>query len=297
MTTLYGFDGASAFDLAACVEHNGILASAYIVGNPGGMPHADKTRVDAIRAAGMGALPNWERAANFFATCSNSDAKNAGVEALAAARVCGFPDDGSIGVAFSFDFQVPTGRFGEMRDKLAYAGDGMGGHYQPLGYGQSALIDYWAAHGISGPHWLMGSTWGLPYHPGSPNVALVQSHDAAGNWLNSPVPGTDINTVTNPDRLPAWWPDGSPYGGNMPTVEEIWGYRITVDNQTPATTWTAAHVLQRAYTQAQSALDANAALAAQVKTLQAQVAALQTGGVDPVTLAKAIADHIDLAAK
>jgi hypothetical protein len=220
--TLYAYDGASPFDLAAAKAHGAVLITGYIVGHPGGMDPITPRRVRQIHALGMGFLPNWERAADFFRTASLADCRNAGKEALAACRSLGVPDDGTVGVPFSFDYQVPASGFPRATDQLAACGDGMGGHYQPLGYGQVDLINYWAAHGLPGPHWLMGSTWRpssqfAGHEVGSPHVALVQSHDAAGNWLNSPVAGTDINTVTQPGRLPAWWPPGSPYaaGGHM----------------------------------------------------------------------------------
>jgi len=47
---------------------------------------------------------------------------------------------------------------------------------------------------------------------------MVQSHDIDGKWLNTPVAGTDINTITDPHGLRAWWPDGSPYAS---TKEDI----------------------------------------------------------------------------
>jgi hypothetical protein len=121
----------------------------------------------------------------------------------------------------------------------------MGGHYQPLGYGQVDLINYWAAHGLPGPHWLMGSTWRSSsqfagHEVGSPHVALVQSHDAAGNWLRSPVAGTDINTVTQPGRLPAWWPPGSPYARHTLSAS-IWDLEKFRDGQ-PISQWSVGHL-------------------------------------------------------
>jgi hypothetical protein len=211
--TLYAYDGANpGFDLAAAKANGGIVATVYIVGTPGGMPHADRARVAAIRAAGMGVLPNWERAADFFGTCTVADARAAGVEALAACKALGFPADGTIQVPFSFDFDVPSTRFREMGAKVDAVTAGLTSAYVPMVYAQTDLIDYLVSHGyLAGKQWLMASTWGRPYNPASPNVCLVQSHDAAGNWINSHVTGTDINTVTDPHALGAWWPDGSPY--------------------------------------------------------------------------------------
>jgi hypothetical protein len=222
MTTLYAFDAANPkISAAAMVKHGGIVAPVYIVGNPGGMPHADNARVTELRAAGLAPLPNWERAADFFKHATIADAQAAGREALAACRACGFPADGSIDVAFSFDFEIPPANYPAMARLLAAVQTGLGGSYRAIAYAQSGFIDYLAAHGQPGPHWLMGSTWGQPYRPTSPHVALVQSHDTAGTWINSPIPGTDINTVTNPQAVRAWWPDGSPYGGTVSAQDVI----------------------------------------------------------------------------
>lgn len=292
MAALYAFDGANpSFDLKAAKKRGGIVATVYIVGTPGGMPHADKARVNAIRAAGMGALPNWERAADFFRTASLADCRNAGAEALAACRALGFPDDGTIGVAFSFDYEVPASGFAHATDQLKACGDGMGGHYVPLGYAQIDLINYWAAHGLPGPHWLMGSTWRssstfLAHEVGSPNVALVQSHDANGNWLSSPVAGTDINTVTQPERLLAWWPDNSPYGDNMPlsdadvqkVVNALLGKKIIHGTGADAIEATFASWVVNANLKADAAKANSAALRAELEQVQSQLAAFVQHG-------------------
>lgn len=302
----FAYDGASMFDLAAAKNAGGIIATVYIVGSPGGMPHADKARVDAIRAQGLGALPNWERAANFFLTCSVTDAKAAGVEALAACKALGFPADGSIQVAFSIDVQVPPSRFAEIGQKVDAAGAGLTSAYQVMVYAQSDLIDYLVAHGhVTGKQWLMGSTWGNPYNAGSPNVCLVQSHDAAGNWLNSHVGGTDINTVTDPNAVGAWWPDGSSYGGNIMDAATAARFdaidahlraqdeRITSLFQVDATGDGKSDYTGTVQSADRTAL---AQLVTQVAALQAAVSKLQTGGVDPVAVAQAIAQHVKLTA-
>ncbi|HET6916909.1 MAG TPA: hypothetical protein VFH56_12535, partial [Acidimicrobiales bacterium] len=109
--SVFLFDDADpSISPAAMVAHGGVAASVYIVGDPGGYQPANAARVAALRNAGLGILPNWERAAGFFLTCTLAEAKQAGVEALAACRALGFPDDGSVGVAFSFDFQCPATR-------------------------------------------------------------------------------------------------------------------------------------------------------------------------------------------
>lgn len=213
MTTLYAFDGASAFNLAAAKRAGGICATTYIRGRPGGYDHADAARVTAIRTEGMGASPNWESTADYFGTCSVTDAHWAGTDALRACRELGYPDDGTIAVSFSFDFDVPAGRYAEMGAKVRQITAGLAGHYQTMIYGQESLIVYLVVHGyITGKHWLMMSTFGQAYDPMASYFCMVQGHDINGNWIqNQAIPGTDINTVTDPYALNAWWPTGSPY--------------------------------------------------------------------------------------
>lgn len=305
----FAYDGASMFDLAAAKAAGGIICTVYIVGDPGGMPHADAARVAAIRAQGMGALPNWERAADFFLTCSVTDARNAGAEALGACKALGFPADGSIQCAFSIDVQVPPSRFAEIGQKIDAVQAGLTSAYRAMVYAQSDLIDYLVAHGhVTGKQWLMGSTWGNPYNAGSPNVCMVQSHDAAGNWLNSHVGGTDVNTVTDPNAVGAWWSDNSPYGGF--TLSDITAIttrldaleahlraqdeRITSLFQVDATGDGKSDYTGTVQSADRTAL---AQLVSQVAALQAAVGKLQTAGVDPVAVAQAIAQHVKLAAQ
>jgi len=215
--TGYAFDAANpSIDIGAMVRHGAVVAPVYIVGSPGGFPHVDRARVAALRKAGLAPLPNWERAADFFRNCTVEEAHAAGVEALNACRDLGFPDDGSIDVPFSFDYNISPSEYAAAAARLVAANVGLGGHYRAIAYGPIGFLTYLGAHGQPGPHWLMASTFrssSLFYasEVSSPHVALIQSHDAAGNWLNSPIPGTDINTVVNPHALGAWWPDGSPY--------------------------------------------------------------------------------------
>jgi hypothetical protein len=311
---LYAFDGASpSFDLAASKAAGGIVVSVYVVGNPGGMAHADAARVAAIRAAGMGALPNWERAAGYFDTCTVAEAKAAGVEALAACKSLGFPADGSIACAFSFDFDCPASRFAEMGAKVDAVTAGLTGAYLVMVYAQQDLIDYLVAHGhLHGKQWLMASTWGNPYHPSDANVCVVQGHDVNGNWVNDPVVSTDINTVTDPHALRAWWPDNSPYGGTImdaataarfDKIDERLTALFATDTDgsgKPEVTGTVQGAIKYTVPGELAAalapvLAALASLQSAVTDLQAAVARVQTGGVDPVALAEAIAQHIKLA--
>lgn len=209
---LLGYDGASAFDLNSAKQHGGIVIADYLVGHPGGYDPANEARVDHTRFLGMGAYPNWERAAGFFNTCTVAEARAAGVEGAAATKALGFPVDGTIRIAFSFDQYVPGARFAEMGQKFDAVRAGIGAGFHAAVYGQYPLINYLVANGHApGKHWLSGSTFNEPYNASGPNIAMVQSHDAQGNWINTQVPGTDVNTVIDPHALGAWWPAGSPY--------------------------------------------------------------------------------------
>jgi hypothetical protein len=237
MTPLYAFDGALAFDLNLAKSHGGILCTTYIRGYPGGMPPANAARVNDIRAHGMGASPNWEATADFFGTCTIAQAEWAGADALAYCRSCGYPDDGSIACSFSFDFDVPAGRYAEMGRKVMAIAFGLGGHYQVMIYGQESLIVYLVEHGyVMGKHWLMMSTFGQAYDPGALYFCMVQGHDINGNWIqDKKILGTDINTVTDPYAVYAWWPAGSPYalGGTEmldPTDPVIVKMTATIEN-------------------------------------------------------------------
>lgn len=295
--SLYLYDGATpwtADSLRLVKAHGGIAVSVYIVGSPGGMRHASAADVALARSMGLAVLPNWERAADFFRTASLADCKAAGAEALTACRELGFPDDGSIAVAFSFDYDVPASGFAQALAQLQACRDGLAGHYQAIGYAQIDLINYWNRRGMRGPHWLMGSTWRAsstfaPSEVGAPAVALVQSHTLAGAWLNSPVSGTDINTITQPFKLPAWWPDGSPYGGDVALTDDdiakvaaaVWGRKFPAHpggaeyNASSFLVAGADHA-DEASDSAAAAATAGANLVTRVATLQATVAQLQT---------------------
>ena len=243
--TLYAYDGASAFDLTAAKAHGGIAATTYVRGTPGGMPHADAARVDEIRNDGMGASPNWEATADFFSTCTVAGAQWAGTDALAACRALGYPDDGSVACSFSFDFDVPAGRYAEMGAKVRAVTAALGGHYRTMIYGQESLIVYLVVNGyVAGKHWLMMSTFGQAYDPGAAYFCMIQGHDINGNWIASPVTGADINTVTDPNAVRAWWPTGSPYSteGDPPmtpaeiqeVADAVWAHNLAFTSNHPA---------------------------------------------------------------
>jgi len=263
--TLYAFDGASPFDLAAAKKAGAVLITGYIAGHPGGMNPIDKARVDQIRAMGMGFLPNWEKGAAYLVTCSRADGVAAGREAVVALRALGVPDDGTVACPFSWDTWIDPSRYahcGQVADGII---EGLAGHYRFSAYGQGGLIDYLTTSGrMQAEGWLSGSTGFPGYNATDTRVALVQH---AGH---TPVPGTDLDTVTDPYHVGAWWPDGSPYGVDMPLTAAdaalVWASPILLDDG--KTKWQAAHLLKRAYTEADAAGTAVTQLAARVTTLE-----------------------------
>ncbi|HZC73700.1 MAG TPA: hypothetical protein VE442_23615 [Jatrophihabitans sp.] len=227
------FDSASPWD-AQRLERIKTLAgdsvvTFYIRGTPGGFRHASADDVTLARNNGIGGVPNWESTADFFRTATIDDCKAAGKEALAAARACGFPDDGTIQLPFSFDYEIAGDRLAHAENQVAACQEGLTDAYRATVYGQSSLIRFLGNHGWGDrAHWLMASTFQASssitqpsdiYDIGSPFVAMVQSHHADGNWFPSPVRAADVNTVTQPDKLGAWWPEGSEFA--MPTLDEI----------------------------------------------------------------------------
>jgi hypothetical protein len=194
--TVYAFDGASPFDLAAAKANGAAVITGYVIGRPGGMAPIDKARVDQILAMGMAFLPNAELAANFFETCTLAEAQAMGAATAAANRALGIPADNTVACPASFDFDFTD--YEVKYQKLLAYGRGLVG-YLPRAYGPQGFLDYIVQPGrMPGTkHWLMMSTFGRPYNPASPSVCMVQEHTLSGAWLNSPVNATDISTITD----------------------------------------------------------------------------------------------------
>lgn len=229
MTLPLMFDSATPWDEQRLtrikkLSPNGAV-SIYIRGNPGGQRHANADDVKLIRQIGLGIYPNWESLADWFRTHWGRDAVAAGQEAAQALHDLGLPTDGSLDVPFSFDYQMDPSTFEREAQDLVSAQQGLGEVATAVAYGQSAFITYLHDHGYAPGHvhWLMMSTFDLSYNVRQPGVGVVQAHDENGNWIQDPTPvaSTDINTITQPDLLGAWWPDDSPYGGNMATVTHL----------------------------------------------------------------------------
>lgn len=253
--------------------------SIYIRGTPGGFRHASADDVKLIRKIGLGIYPNWESTADFFNTVGGRQAKAAGQEAARALHDLGLPTDGTLDVPFSWDYDMPESTFEREAGDLVAAQEGLGGVATAVAYGPSAFIKYLHDHGYAKGHvhWLMMSTFGKTYVINQPGVGVVQAHDEAGNWIQDPTPvgSTDINTITKPEQIGIWWPDDSPYGGNMATVTHLEDSAIRDILQFPLikdkdgkTVVTVGGGLRQLVRQSGKQLDADAAIKAQLAKLK-----------------------------
>jgi hypothetical protein len=196
------FDGAYARDLAAMKASGAIAVSVYLTGNYA----VPKSWVDQVRAAGLGVVPNYEQATNELVTAGMTGGIAVGQRAAAAATALGFPTDASVAIVYSVDVDVPPAQFAQ----IGLAFDGINsvthGRFLTEVYAEGALIDYlMTTKRVTGAEWLSASESFPGYNPSSPNVGLVQK-------IGSPVAGTDLDQITNPTGIHAWWPAGSPFG-------------------------------------------------------------------------------------
>jgi hypothetical protein len=212
--TVYAFDGASPFDLAAAKANGAAVITGYVIGRPGGLDPISKARVDQILGMGLGFLPNAELAADFFNWCTPAQAQQMGADTAAACKRLGMPADSTVAAPASFDFDFTD--YETKYQKLLAYGRGLVG-FLPRAYGPQGFLDYITQPGrMPGTkHWLMMSTFNRPYNPASASVCMVQQHTLSGAWLNSPVPGTDVNTITDITAVHAWWPANSTLGGPL----------------------------------------------------------------------------------
>jgi hypothetical protein len=172
-----------------------------------------------VRAYGVAPWPNYER--NLTELISDrSVGQAAGHIGFNDAVRAGFPADGTVWFPFSVDVNLPPSDYPKVGAAFDGINDIIKGRFLVACYGQGGLIDYLHnTHRTQGKGWLSGSASYPGFNVHSPNVCLVQSHDSAGNWLNTPVASSDINTITDVASLHAWWPTNSPYGVDLMALE------------------------------------------------------------------------------
>ncbi len=251
---LFAYDGAYSPDLATCKAHGAIAMMHYLTGRFA----ATSAQPHAIRAAGMGAVLNWEVAIDALVGVSRVRGQAIGRDALDAVDAdC--PRDGSVGIYFSVDTDVPENALGACDAGFAGVNDVV----RPAGlqvktYAEMGLLLHLVGRGlVQGKQWLLMSEGFSPpgsYQPWSPHVCAVQMHDAAGNWIGTDLLGTDRNTVTDPYALGAWWNPGSPYTqGDLPmtpaeqtalakeiaaeTADAVWAHNLAGTSNHTAAYW------------------------------------------------------------
>lgn len=204
------YDAATSPDLRTCKAHGAIAMSHYLTRSYAGT----SPQPDAVRKLGMGVLLNAEGYAAELKGASRAKGRSFAEEALDALEE-GVPRNGTVKIAYSVDtdltdLTVCDEAFRGIND--VHTGEKTG--IQVGLYGEGGLIERLHKLGlVQGGQWLSMSEGfgGFQHALASGLVAVVQMHDARGNWIGTDIPGTDRNTVINPHTLGAWWPDGSPY--------------------------------------------------------------------------------------
>jgi hypothetical protein len=224
---LHAYDGAYLRAVTQVKAVGGIAMNLYV----SGMYAVPTGYANTVRAAGVGCWPNYE--VGLWELVSNKAAGEAAARrGVADAIRAGFPADGTIWFPFSVDVNVPPSRYGEVGAAFDGINAVVAGRFLVGCYGQGGLIDY--LHNTGRTHakgWLSSSSSYPGFNPASPNVCLVQQHDANGNWINTDVPNSDINTITDVANLHAWWPAKSKYGADMPlSASDLSQVRSIVDD-------------------------------------------------------------------
>lgn len=289
------FDAAYRPDLVKVKAAGGIAMSVYLTGQ-----YASTCASPAeLRAAGLGALGNYEEGASELLTCGEAGGRTIGQRAASAAISKGFPANTGLGIAFSLDVNTPASKLAAVGSAFVGIAAGLAGRFVPLVYGEGAAIDYlWTNHRVLGVEWLAAPTSWPGYDAGDVHVGLVQQ-------VGSPVAGTDEDKITNLDALAPliWWPAGSPYAKeiemldpNDPVVQSLLAKENAVASVEQALAqieiWGDATHPDSIHSIGQNVV----ALQAQVAALAAAVGKIQTAGIDVVALAQAIAAHVHLAA-
>lgn len=279
MTDLYMADAAYKPNLAAAKAAGVIAMSVYLTG----AYSSTCAQPAELHAEGMGALGNYEEAANEIVVTDHAGGISIGQRAAVAEIGKGFPANTGKGIPFSVDVNVPESEFPHVGDVFEGIKTGIAGRFVVMAYGEGALIDYLVAnHGLIRVEWLSASSSFPGWNPADPNVALEQE-------IGNTVPGADLDRITNLAGLEPliWWPPGSPYA-NGATMTQPTDASIEKDVQTELnqgtaqgqTSWagTERAILGTAQTLVNLIGDFRKDVDDKLAALQAQIAAIQSGG-------------------
>lgn len=217
---LYAFDAAFPAPPAVYRANGGIAANVYVSGNYG----QSAAHVGALRSGGLGAWPNYE--VGLWELVSNRAAgQAAGRRGIADAIRCGFPANGTIWFPFSVDVSVNPTQYNQVAEAFRGIQDVNAGRFLISFYGQGGLASYLRQNRIINQKcWLSASSSFPGYNQNSPDICLWQQ---VGNFI--PGYSTDRNVITDVASLPAYWPSGSPYGGNNMSQADIDAINAHID--------------------------------------------------------------------
>lgn len=278
--TSIAYDAAYAPNLDTVKAKGAIAVNHYLTGIYAG---TSTQPVDAHRK-GLGSIITYEQGPSELVGLSRAGGREVGNRILTAARALGVPLDGTVAVYPSVDVNVATDRMDSCDPAYRGLRDVLGRKLSIRCYGEFDLIKHLHDQGLTdGPGWLAGATsWSSSDHSDSPLVCMVQH-------VGSDIPSTDRNTVTQPDKLGAWWP-ARPKEDDMPTPADLWdapirgrdGHNYTAASMLTAAAGNAADAKVLADKANQRAAAAQAALATQATELneiKAQLADLLAGKI------------------
>lgn len=206
--TIYGYDAAYPPDPATVAGLGGQLMAVYLTGNYA-VPANQSAR---IHAAGMGALLNYEEAADELVHAGRIGGQGVGQRSLAAALRQGAPGNGTIGIFYSVDVSVDPSQFGAVGQAFDGINDVIRGKFVAHVYGEGALAEYLlATHRVANRQWLSASTSFPGYNAEAASIGLVQ-------LVGTNIAGTDQNIITNAAGLDAWWPGEVPSSGGAAPI-------------------------------------------------------------------------------